>query len=374
MIKNSIFILCILLSFFLTNCRNKSTQKKQEQIIVNLQQNKQVSIHDIFSKIDLIPIETNKDFLVENVSKLIHKDELFYILDKNQKCIFIINEEGRLVRKLDRVGKGPGEYGDISDFEINPYTNNIEILSQWGIIYIYNLNCEFIDSYKLPSKIRAVHFFTNIDSDLVAFYALFEKKSIILYSKKASKIVDNFFEVPESLKGSPLQGLRSPFLRFNEKTLFFQGFTNNIYEFSKSKLKTRYSWDFGKNNIDIKKIPKDGEVPQLVNYILSNEFVNSFFYNAENSEFISTRFVCGKECYSIFFDKNQGETLVIKEFKEQISPPYSAISNSKGLISIIEPLNINKLISPNILNEENKLKFEDIKVSDNPIIIFYHYN
>jgi len=348
-------------------------QNDQETITVDLQKSNKVSIHDVFSKIELIPIETNKDILIESVSKLIYKDGLFYILDKNQKCIFIINQEGRLVRKLDKVGKGPGEYGDISDFEINPYTNNIEILSQWGIIYIYNLKCEFKGSYKLPSKIRAVHFFTNIDSDIVAFYALFEKKSIILYSKKSSKIIDNFFEVPESVKGSPLQGLKSPFVQFDERTLFYQGFTNTVYEFNKSRLRTRYSWDFGKNNINIKNIPQNMEIPKFVNYILNSEFVNSFFYYAENSNFISTRFVCGKQRYSIFFDKNKMKTLLVKEFKEQVSPPFSAVSDSKGLMSIIEPLNINQLINPSILDDENKLRFENIEATDNPIIIYYQY-
>ena len=129
MTKNLIYIPYILLLIFTTNCQNKSIQKNQEQITVDLRQNQQVSIHDVFTKIELIPIETNNDILIESVSKLIYKDGLFYILDKNQKCIFIINKKGQLVRKLDSVGKGPGEYGDISDFEINPYTDNIEILS-----------------------------------------------------------------------------------------------------------------------------------------------------------------------------------------------------------------------------------------------------
>lgn len=81
----------------------------------------------------------------------------------------------------------------------------------------------------------------------------------------------------------------------------------------------------------------------------------------------------GNNVIPFFFDKNKMKTYLVKEFKEQISPPFSAVSDSKGLVSIIEPLNINQLINPSILNKENKLKFEHIGATDNPIIIYYHY-
>ncbi len=363
----------IIFLIFVTNCQNRRTLNENETIIVDLKQKNKISVFDIFSKIELIPIETNNEILIESVSKLIYKDELFYILDKNQRCIFVIDREGRLVRKLQKVGKGIGEYADISDFEINPFTNNIETLSQWGIINIYNLKLDFISSYKLPTKIRAVHFFSNIDSDLVAFYTLFEKKSILLYSKKSAKIIDNYFEVPESIKGSPLQGLKSPFVKFNDKTIFYQGFTNTVYEFNNSDLKKRYSWDFGKKNMEINKLPQNMEIPEFVNYILSSDFVNSFFYNAENSNFISTRFVCGKERYTVFYDKIKKKCMVVNAFNELVSPPFSAISDSEGLISIVESLNIQQLITPAILDKENELKFKQIQINDNPVIIYYHY-
>ena len=365
--------LSIILLIYTIGCKNDS-DKNQQQIPIDLHQNEQISFFDIFSKVELIPIETNNKLLIASVSKLIHKDKLFYILDKDQKCIFIINEKGQLVRKLDKAGKGPGEYTDISDFEINPNTNNIELLSQWGVVYTYNSQCEYISNYKLPSKIRAVHFFTNINSDLVAFYTLFEKKSLIIYSKKKSEIVNNLFEVPESVKGSPLQGLKSPFVKFDNRTLFYQGFTNTIYEFNKSKLEARYSWDFGKNNINIKKLPKNVEIPDFANYVLSNEFVNSFFYNTENPNFISTRFVCGKKRYSLFYNKIVKKPIIVSEFTEKVSPPFSAISAPDGLISLVEPLNINLLIKPFLLNKSDKAKFADIKITDNPVIIYYHYN
>jgi hypothetical protein len=352
---------------------NKKESEAIETIIVDLQENQSPSVFDIFSKIELIPIETNENILIKNVNKLIHYNNLYYVLDKHQKCIFIIDDRGNCIRKIDKRGKGPGEYTDISDFEINPYTDNLEILSAMGAIYIYDHKGEFIDSYSLPKEVRAVHYFANINKNVVAFYTIFEKKKLILYSKNESRIINHFFEVPKTVTGSLLSH-ESPFSRKKGTLLFYQGFTNTVYELHKSGLTKHYCWDFGKYNFNVDNLPTNLSLPELRNYFLSNQFASCFVYNIEDNRYISTRFICGEIWYSIFHDKLSHKNLVFDKFKEELSPPFSAVTAQNGLVTITGPGNISLFINAEVIDETEQQKLDRIQFDDNPIILHYHYN
>jgi hypothetical protein len=356
----------------MTDCSHKKKgTNNQVTIPIDLKHVTSISVKEIYSKIEIIPLQTNNETFIKDVNKLLFVNNKYFILDKDQKCIFIFDKNGNLISKINKYGKGPGEYNLISDFELNRFTNCIEVLNPQGIINSYDSTGKFINSYKLPIRGRGVHYFKNISPDIVAFYSKSEQKNIILYSKRGLKVINTFFEVPKVVRFSPLQSSGSPFSQFEDKILFYQGFTNDVFELNEIGLKIRYSWDFKLNNINIDKLPEKMEIPKFVKYLLSNDFVHSYLYNYENSNCIFTRFLCGEIWYNLIYDKNKKTYFLYEKFLEKISPPHSTILAPQGVITVVQPLQINKYLNSEILDEENLTKLKNIKATDNPILVYY---
>jgi hypothetical protein len=109
---------------------------------------------DADSAIKTIPYATDvsyilpdpKEILIGDIDKIeFHKDKL-YILDRKDKSIFIINNQGRLIKKIHNVGRGPGEYQEIFDFSTDSKNEKIVVGVPLKIQY-YDLNGNFIEEH-----------------------------------------------------------------------------------------------------------------------------------------------------------------------------------------------------------------------------------
>ncbi|MBN1768280.1 MAG: 6-bladed beta-propeller [Prolixibacteraceae bacterium] len=270
-----------------------------------------------------------------------------------------------------------GEYQGISDFEINQYTNNIEILDLWGSVFAYNNQGVFIEKYNLPDAIKAVHYFTNLNDDIVYFYSRSEMKKIYVYSKSKSKVIKSVFEVPKNING-PLQIQNSPFFKHDNKVLFYQGYTNDVFVVNENNFgfDVYYRWDFGDNNIEIDDLPEieEGNIDDIrkyINAVIEGNFVNSFFYNYENKRVRLTSFKFNRSIYSLIYDKQSNNYKIFDSFKEKVSPPFKISNYDDGLFSIVEPMNLDSYINDEILTPEQSEVFENIHISSNPVIVRY---
>lgn len=116
-------------------------------------------LSSIAESVRYVPLETNEEALISYVRKIIKDDHSYYILSGH--AILRYNEEGKFLSKLDKRGKGPGEYNAINDFDISP-SGQIMAISTWNKILFYHLDgtffkfiecnanyIDFIDGHKL---------------------------------------------------------------------------------------------------------------------------------------------------------------------------------------------------------------------------------
>ncbi len=118
------FVLCILIILFLDSCHH-SKKENSVSVILNVD-NFERDKDFAFDSIVFIPLETNDSSLVYGVDKIIHRNQFYYIHDRELSCIFIYSEKGTFVNCLNRKGQGPSEYLDITDFDVD-LDNNIYI-------------------------------------------------------------------------------------------------------------------------------------------------------------------------------------------------------------------------------------------------------
>ncbi len=76
-------------------------------------------------------LETNDSCLIGHIDKVVIYNNRFYILDKEKsKTLFIFDSLGKLVKKINREGKGPGEYSTPDDFVIDKEEKTVEIYNR----------------------------------------------------------------------------------------------------------------------------------------------------------------------------------------------------------------------------------------------------
>lgn len=109
-------------------------------------------ISDYVERITYLPLQTRDDCLVNKIEKIYIKGSKIYILDNNPngERILIFDTTGVFHEKLERPGRGPGEYRAISDFCVNPDNNDIYILDSSNDVHLYDKNLNFMRSFSTP--------------------------------------------------------------------------------------------------------------------------------------------------------------------------------------------------------------------------------
>jgi hypothetical protein len=117
------------------------------------EQNELLSATDIFSTVTFLPLETNNDFIMGSVNKILKVDDFYYILDLQTKSIFIYDETGKSVNKISRVGNGPNEYIRIEDFIVDK--NYITLLCfPRKLIFINKETLNIENVFKIPGTVN----------------------------------------------------------------------------------------------------------------------------------------------------------------------------------------------------------------------------
>ncbi len=173
----------------------KQKPRINDSIIVDLNKVEKASLFDYFKSIELIPMETSADVLIVSINKVQSYLNKYYMLDLVQSIIFVFNNEGEFMYKINKRGQGDGEYTFIQDLIINSFTGNIEILEPTGNVLIYDTLGNFIEKKKIDyPNFRAVHSISDINSSTHVFHSFFQSNKIIYYNIDEEKLLHEEFE------------------------------------------------------------------------------------------------------------------------------------------------------------------------------------
>ncbi len=107
------------------------------------------SMSSFFKTVRFISLETKKECLIGNIDEIKIKNDTVFVLDKKiSKSLFIFDKSGKFIRKIGKLGRGPGEYERLSSFSIDRTRNQILIQSNKKII-TYSNSGEFIKEFNL---------------------------------------------------------------------------------------------------------------------------------------------------------------------------------------------------------------------------------
>lgn len=123
-----------LVLFLFTSCErqkkisNSLSDHEIETINIPEKREKIPQFDEFIKNIDIIGLESKEASLFNNIDQLIYHKDKFYIHDLALQEVFVFNTSGDFLFKLNKRGRGPEEYLELRDFEVDE-EGNIHILS-----------------------------------------------------------------------------------------------------------------------------------------------------------------------------------------------------------------------------------------------------
>lgn len=353
--RTFIIIVCAL---FMISCNQHTANHDNTTCRIDLKKVDSPSFYDYFSKIEITPLESSKESLIKDVTEYTYHAGKLYIFDKDQKKIFVFDNEGKLFNIINKCGNGPGEYSDLSDFRFNPSTGDLELLSPMGGIFRYDsLGQDFKGNISLPLKVSAAHRFIALNKNTYLFFCEARKgNKMVVYDIDQKKIISEMYDLPRFLFFKTFyHHTYSPFYIYENKVHFVQSYNGDVFTFEHNSLVPKYHWDFGKQNFDISGL-KDESYEYYNKYArtVGAKYANTFISYVENSRYYVTRFAYDNKFWTLIYDKQSKKHMVFNTFIEGHRCIPSLIDES-GIYYIVDmPQQLDLVLNVEDLDDTNK--------------------
>lgn len=109
-----LIISAILILIFRQGFQKQAKTLQQNIEIIKLDIDKAIEVFDFSSLIDtsilIIPLENTEQSLIGEITDILLNDDKIFIIDNTTKTVFIFDLQGKLLSKICKPGRGPGEY------------------------------------------------------------------------------------------------------------------------------------------------------------------------------------------------------------------------------------------------------------------------
>ena len=110
-----------------------------------------VNLSEIVESVEYIPLKTPEDNPMGQVMLTIVKEKYIYAFSLDPNAVFVFDKKGEFIAKLNKSGRGPGEYTFITGVFVDDNEKFIEIMSDDGSIKKYNnITFDFISETDIP--------------------------------------------------------------------------------------------------------------------------------------------------------------------------------------------------------------------------------
>jgi len=368
---------CFVVLLFCSCNQQNSNNKDYPVLKVTLDETK-TSLFDIFEKVELIPLETNQESLVKEVTKIKHHRDIFYLFDFRQGALFFFDNTGQYIDKIHRIGQGPGEYKYIYDSFIDTLQLQIGMLSPFGSVFYYDLDGNFINKVDLPRPPNGYRYVELLPENNCIFWSYtantqwdaFNIVSMETGEKIGSFTYDESYHLDS--------WTRQVFHRDENGNLYFiRGFSHEVFMVTPDGLKIAYAWDFGNKTFDIKKY----KLPFSTNPSLDREKFRQSFMNGEISNsyhfylqdqtdlyyYAYLRFAFDKRKH-LFHNKKNHKYHFFERTSEGVSIKQPVLITKEFMLATLD-FDDKEVIAPYLFSEEDRRRLADFKEEDNPCLL-----
>jgi hypothetical protein len=334
--------------------------------------------------VQYIPLETSPECMIKSIRNVIFGKDFFliqYFADIN-----MFRYDGSFVTKIGTIGRGPNEFTNAHDADINPKTGSIYVADGFQQKFIvFNKSGKVIRTFKTP--LTGALNFKFTDDGILCYYAnhmgIVENSFILIDT--LGNIIKNFpnkYPWKRTVPNVIFLG-ENIFYRFNGNLLKKEIYTDTVYAYRNKSFTPNLIIDVGKLRLT-PEIREKNDAKFIMNNFLTPmnlfEFGNYIYYEivipwegkTEGLSWIGSK--DGK--FSVLFDP---EIDLINDFDAGPNIWPKTVKENSTLVSWIDAIKLKQyVISTDYmtlkpLNSEKKKQFEklaqSIDESDNPIIM-----
>jgi hypothetical protein len=378
---NSTLILVI--GFFTISCSNKIHNKQAIEINVDeIISEKPLVFSEVFSDFRVIPLETNEYCIINNLDNIKIVRDTIYIFDRNAKSVFIFSNNGRLISKISRIGRGPGEFNQPFDFDVDKngiliFDNSTKKLNKYDLKgnFLSSMNFEyrFSSFVKADDNIYGYKSFppgNGTEQDDYLLY-LFDKENLntwktlkystILHGPKVIEFIEggNFFKTESGLK-------------------FFMNYCNTIFSIRNKTIKPYIILDSQKHKLK-KDDLKNYTLDEPMSFMKANpDKLSKISGYSENDSMAFIKFRIGISEYYTFMHFRTRKIICCARYNDDLTyiyPNLFQIHNNQ-LIAYVHPRRVSafkELILSGKVKVEDDVRSQMLKAADfdNPVLILY---
>lgn len=322
--------------------QKKHPPLRQNIEIIKLDIDKAIDILDISSMIDtsvqIIPLENSEQSLIGEITDLILKNDTIFIIDNTAKTIFIFDLQGKLLSKICKPGRGPGEYMEITACTVTD-TNIIIYDHLSDKVNRYNINGKFLGKiafkgwgsslFAIGEKLFFVNDWSNSDEGC---YRLFATD---LSGKQPEKYLP--FPQKQTNRGWVLDRYYAP---YKDTVLIINSSCDTIYKVTDQNVSPGYYVDFVKKKLPEQKAIGDGR--EALRTGRNGDYIQGIQTLDQSENFIFIR----------YRDKNHSYTSIYNKKNKNIITCHQLALTQNGKINLSKfKIDQNKILSYTSAND-----------------------
>jgi len=315
----------LLIIFMIILTLSCSSQNSKPGIISIKPDNKVIRFSDMFSGYKIIHID--KNLLLERIYEIIPYEDKYLLYGAGiESSLFIINDGGKLLRKVGHIGSGPGEYN---------YLKGIKVYDD-GEIEFLNRERRKLMRYSWDTGRFLEETDINFDvfpDDMIRLndetYILFVKfppsrsgdfsNSIYWYSIWNKEIINSAVKPDPRLSNYLFFGERMNLYTLDKEVMFYTVFRDTIYSIDKKGVVPEYIFDNGRYHISENILYNDyNEVFEFGDACTKAGCIWDIRYLYETKNHFIFHYQYRNDFYNGLYNKQSGETITSNAFYDDI--------------------------------------------------------
>jgi len=359
----------------MTSCELK--EKNSNSISIYFEpDNEIIKLSDISTVYDIIKLKDDSSNVIGNIDKFICRNDRIYILDSyGSKSIFVFDETGELILKINNVGKGPGEYLYPTDFDINDNNGEIHVLdsNQRKLIvydkrgiYVREIHLKFSPfSFAVTKDDKYIFSLGNYPNDNLKKIIITDSNgNIIKYSKKV--------HINSEFKNLML-GEQKEIHHINNKIYITPLQQNKVYIYAQDEVAEKYTLDFGKYNLPEGIFPDDFTREDKIKKLMTSNYIYFISNFCETDNYLLFTSIVNNKLIYFLYNKHDNATFCTSRIVDDILNigfTNCFTTDNNYIYGIFDSYHI-ELVKQYIKNTKLKAIIKKMNSFSNPIVIKY---
>ena len=213
-------------------------------------------ISEIADEIEYIELETKRNNIIGKIGDIkIHGDTLV-ILDSTTKELLLFNKKGQFLNKIGSIGKGPGEYVQITTWDIDQQNKSILLYDNKLQKFIkFSMNGILLEERKTDFRPMSIRFSNNSDLFLfhpVPFNVVYGNGfSFQLLDSRWNNIKELLVHNIDEIKNTDIMTWKKIY-NFHDSLTYWESYYDTIYRIKSQRVIPKFIINLGR-----KKIPRN---------------------------------------------------------------------------------------------------------------------